>query len=160
MNKRKGSVYKYVSRKRSFKFLSEEKINELKKVKLKKRSEAKVRWAVNCYSDWREARLTNEQFDQNIFDANLLDLTDVTKQNIEYSMCRFIPEVTKSRGDGEYPGKTLYQMVVAIQKFLQINKLKWKLIHGLEFDDLKTVLDNVMKQRCADGVGANKKQAD
>ena len=75
-------------------------------------------------------------------------------------MCRFIPEVTKTKGDGPYPGKTLYQMVVAIEKFLQLNKFKWKLIHSEEFEELKNVLDNVMKEQCSDNVGNVKKQAD
>ena len=69
-------------------------------------------------------------------------------------------EVTKSKGDGPYPGKTLYQMIVAIQKFLQINKLDWKLIHGNDFQDLRIVLDNVIKERCVDNIGTVKKQAD
>ena len=33
-------------------------------------------------------------------------------------------------------------------------------MHGLEFDELRTVLDNVMKERCQDGMGLVKKQAD
>ena len=104
-----------MSTNRNFKFLTEERINELKKIKLKKRSEAKVRWAVNAYTEWRDARLGNGPFDQKISDANLNDLSKMNCENFEYSMCRFIPEVTKSKGDGPYPGKTLYQMVVAIQ---------------------------------------------
>ena len=153
-------MYKSVSTKRSFKFLSEERISELKKIKLKKRSEAKVKWAVNAYCDWRESRLQNGQYDINIVNADLNNLVTISKQNLEYSLCRFVPEVTKSRGDGDYPGKTLYQMIVAIQKFLQLNKLRWKLIHGDSFEDLRIVLDNVMKERCSQNIGAVKKQAD
>ena len=166
MKSRKLSVgkscanYKTVSSRRSFKFLTEERINKLKKMKLKRHSEAKVRWAVNAYTEWRVARLENLGHDKNIFDANLNELSRVTKKNLEYSLCRFVPEVTKSKGEGPYPGKTLYQMTVAIQKFLEINKIKWKLIHGVEFEDLRIVLDNVMKECCAEGVGAVKKQAD
>ena len=102
----------------------------------------------------------NEVYDQMIWDANLQNLESVTCENLEYSLCRFIPELTKTRGEGDYPGKTLYQMIVAIQKFLHLNKIKWKLIHGDQFDDLRTVLDNVMKERCKDGVGSSRKQAD
>ena len=75
-------------------------------------------------------------------------------------MCCFVPEVTKSKGNGPYPGKTLYQMIVAIQNFLEINKIKWRLIHGTEFDELKTVLDNIMKECCTENVGTTQKQAD
>ena len=149
-----------MSTKRNFKFLTEERINELKKIKLKKRSEAKVKWAVNAYTEWRDARLGNGPFDQNICDANLNDLSKINVTNLEYSLCRFVPEVSKSRGDGPYPGKTLYQMIVAIQKFLQLNKYNWKLIHGQQFEELRVVLDNVMKERCADNVGNVKRQAD
>ena len=38
-----GVRYQTVSKKHNFKFLLEEKINELKKIKLKRRSEAKVK---------------------------------------------------------------------------------------------------------------------
>ena len=41
-----------------------------------------------------------------------------------------------------------------------MNKFKWKLIHSDQFEDLKTVLDNVMKERCAENIGNVKRQAD
>ena len=152
--------YKTVSNKRNFKFLTDAKIAELRKIKLKKKSENKVKWAVNAYSEWRIARLEKVEFDQKVFECDLHNLSQVSKDNLEHSLIRFVPEVTKSKGDGPYPGKTLYQLIVAIQKFLQINDIKWKLIHGDEFTDLRNVLDNVMKERCADSVGMVKKQAD
>ena len=64
-------------------------------------------------------------------------------------MCRFIPEATKQSSEGPYPGKTLYQLVVAIQKYLNMNKIMWKLVDfkSSEFEDLHNVLDNVMKER-------------
>ena len=127
---------------------------------MKKRSEAKVKWAVNCFNEWHNARLGFGEVDEIILNTDLNDVDKLMKENLEYCLIRFVPEVTKTKGDGEYPGKTLYQMIVAIQKFLEINKLRWKLIHGNEFHDLRTVLDNVMKQRCADNVGNVRKQAD
>ena len=74
-------------------------------------------------------------------------------------LCRFIPEVTKKRGDGEYPGATLYQMIIAIQKYLVVNKVKWRLLDDLEFDDMRTVLDSVMREWTAQNIGVVKKQA-
>ena len=115
---------------------------------------------MNAYTEWRDARLSNGPFDQNILDANLNDLKNINVKNFEYIMCRFIPEVTKTKGDGPYSGKTLYQMVVAIQKFLQLNKIKWTLMYSEEFKELRNVLDNVMKEHCSDNVGNVKKQAD
>ena len=157
---RRRSAYKSVSTKRKFKFLTPERIEELRKIKLKKRSERKVKWAVNAYNEWRTARLETVEYDQDIFDCDLGDLSRVTESNLEHSLCHFVPEVTKSKGEGPYPGKTLYQLIVAIQKYLEINRIKWKLIHGDRFTDLRTVLDNVMKERCAENVGNIKKQAD
>ena len=79
---------------------------------------------------------------------NLNDLESLTKENLQHALCRFIPEATKSRGEGPYPGATLYQMIVAIQKYLFVNKLKWKLIEGEEFDEMRTVLDNARENHC------------
>ena len=81
---------------------------------------------------------------------------ELIKENLEHALCRFIPEVTKVKGDGPYQGKTLYQMIVAI---LNINKLNWKLIDGNEFQNLRVVLDNVMQERTAMNIGVTKCQA-
>ena len=50
-------------------------------------------------------------------------------------------------------------MIVSIQKYLNVNKLHWQLIEGKEFEDLKIVLDNVMKERAALNIGVTKRQA-
>ena len=59
-----------------------------------------------------------------IYFANLRDLPTLTKDNLQHALCRFVPEVTKKKGVGPYPGKTLYQMIVTIQKYLWVNKIK------------------------------------
>ena len=91
-------------------------------------------------------------------------MADVTKpQDLDKScfieaLCYFIPEVTKR--DGElYPGATLYQLIVALQKYLNINRIQWELISGKEFLDVRTVLDNVMKERTSMHLGVVKRQA-
>ena len=50
-------------------------------------------------------------------------------------------------------------MVVAIQKYLHIIKIMWRLVDSVEFIDLQTVLDNVMQERAAMNVGVTKRQA-
>ena len=91
--------------------------------------------------------------------ADLNDLPNLTKENFEYAMLGFIPKVTKSKGGGNYPGRTLYQLYTAIQKYLNINKIPWKIVKGDEFPELQTVLDNVMKERAESNIGMVKKQA-
>ena len=151
-----------MSRKQNFNVVSDAKIEELKLVKLKKKTESKMNWGVRTYTDWRNYRLETYNYDVGIYFADLGNLAELTKENFEYAMCRFIPEVTKQKGEGPYPGKTLYQLVVAIQKFLNLNKFNWRLIDmkSTEFEDLRNVLDNVMKERTEMGVGTVKRQAE
>ena len=148
-----------VSRARKFNFMSDAKVQALKTVTMKKRSESKMNWGVKAYNEWREDRLYNFNYDVGIYYADLNDLPHLTLDNFKHAMCYFIPEVTKSKGDGLYPGATLYQMVVAIQKYLNLNKIPWKIIEGPEFEEIKTVLDNVMEERTALNIGVKKKQA-
>ena len=84
----------------------------------------------------------------------------ITKENLCYALCRFIPEITKKKDGTPYPGKTLYEMIVCIQKYLNQKNLPWKLIEDLCFLDLKTVLDNIMKDRARKSIGMIKKQAE
>ena len=86
-------------------------------------------------------------FDVKIFEANLEEVKSLTKESLYHSLCMFIPEVTKVRDSTDYPGKTLYEMITSIQKYLHQNKIFWKLIDDVEFIEVRTVLDNVMKER-------------
>ena len=63
------------------------------------------------------------------------------------------------KGEGPYPGRTLYEMVVALQKYLKVNRLYWKLVDPIEFPDLNIVLDNIMQERTAMNLGVLKGQA-
>ena len=59
------------------------------------------------------------------------------------SLCAWSDQI---KGEGLYPGCTLYQMIAVIQKDLVVNKIYWRLVEGTEFSDLKIVLDNVMQE--------------
>ena len=144
---------------RNFNFMTSQKIRDLKQVKLKQRTMSKVNWAVKAYCDWREVRLSNA-YHEVIFKANLNDLSNLEEESLCGSLCHFIPEVTKSKGEGMYPAKTLYQMVVVIQKHLNVNRIGWKFLDDSQFEDVKIVLDNVMKERTLLNIGNVKKQAD
>ena len=131
----------------------------MKIIKLKERTLSKVNWAVNVYNEWCEARLQDQHIEC-IFGMNLSDLKSLEKEQLEEALCCFIPEVTKLKGYGMYPGHTLYQMCVAIQKYLNINGLKSKIVDGIDFQQLRVVLDNVMKERAQLKVGNVLKRAD
>ena len=87
-------------------------------------------------------------------------MKSLTKASLNEALCYFIPEVTKSKGQGMYPGRRLYQLVIGIQKHLNVCKVHWKLIDDIEFDDMRIVLDNVMKERASLQIGTIRKQAD
>ena len=120
-----------------FNFLSAEQIEELKQIRMKKKSEKKLDWAVTGYVDWRNEQLEKFNYDMGIYYADLLNLGSLTKENLQHALCGFIPEVTRKKGEGPFPGKTLYQMVTTIQKYLWVNKIRWHLTKGDEFVDLQ-----------------------
>ena len=120
-----------------------------------------MKWGVKAYQDWRKNRIeVLKDYDINIFNANLSNVKALTKQSLIASLCKFIPEVTKSKSGEEYPGKTLYQLVISIQSYLNESGKPWKLVEGPEFIEVRTVLDNLMKERHAVNIGTVKHQAD
>ena len=59
---------KFVSRKRTFKTISENKIDTLQQKQLKKRTFAKIQWALGAYDEWRSNRLQDvNNYDPLIF---------------------------------------------------------------------------------------------
>ena len=144
---------------RKFKKVKTMKLNQLKQNQLKKRTFSKMQWGVRAFSQWRIERLSNVvNFDVKIYEADLERVELLTKENLVYALCMFIPEVVKMDGT-DYPGKTLYEMVTCIQKHLHQQKKFWKLLDDREFSEVRTVLDNVMKERAKANIGVVKKQA-
>ena len=50
----------------------------------------------------------------------------------------------------EFPGKSLYELVVLIEFYLEWRGVLWKLIDGPEFKRVKFTLDNLMKKRASE----------
>ena len=73
-------------------------------------------WGVRAYREWRINRLNYViNFDVKMFEANIDSLCTLTKENLEYAMCRFIPEVTKVN-DGVITQERLYMKCVLLFK--------------------------------------------
>ncbi len=94
--------------------------------------------------------------DEPIVHANLTDknLSKLTKEEWAFSMARFITEIWKLNRE-EYPPRMVYQMCVCIQMYLESNKIHWKILNKQDskFVDFYYILYNVMKQKCAKGLG-------
>ena len=115
----------------------------MKEEKIKKQTITKIKWAVKAYREWCQLRMINLQsFHAPVYEADLDRVGLLEKDGFQYSMCKFLTEVTELSGD-DYPGKTLYHMVVSIQKHLVQNRKKWCLIESTYFNDLHNVLNNI-----------------
>ena len=99
---------------------------KMMELNFQRRTETKIKWAIQCYCDWRDVKLDTEDCPSEILYADLCDTATLTKENLEFALCRFIVEVKKSR----YPGRTLYQMACAIQSHLRKKKISCKIVHG------------------------------
>ena len=117
----------------------------------------KVKWVTKMYREWRNYRhtLPNMQFIQ----CDLDDKNTITKDTLIFAMCRFITEVKKVDGS-DFPGKTLYEIVICVQFHLETIGFGYKLLNDEYFKDVKYTLDNVMKLRTVQGLGNSVKQAE
>ena len=100
------------------------------------------------------------EYNQIIFEPNLENVSQLDKVSLQYALCKFLAEVTKVKDGTDYPGKTLYEMLLSIHKYLNENSLNWKLIDDPEFVTLRTVLDNIIKERAESNIGMIKRQAE
>ena len=118
------------------------------------KSKKKMKWAVNMYCDWRVSRLQKVKVPDEIFRGNLDDLYNVGHSDLCYALCCFISEVKKV-DKTEYPPNTLKEIIVMIQMFLHEQGVYWKLLDPQchMFASLHNVVDNLMKERTAQGLG-------
>ena len=115
----------------------------------------KVRWARKMYREWRMSR---ESLDGGQIPCDLEDQATITGASLHYALCHFITEIKKLDGT-EYPGKTLYDIVICLQFHLECLGFAFKLIHGDQFRDVKYTLDNTVKQQVVCGIGLSVRQA-
>ena len=117
-------------------------------------SQKKMKWAVNLYCDWRVNRVQKVSVPIQIVRANLDDLYNVSQDDLCYSLSCFIGEIKKV-DKSDYPPNTLKEIIVMIQMFLNEKGVYWKLLDTQchAFAALRNVVDNLMKERTAAGLG-------
>ena len=109
----------------------------------------KVNWVTKMFSEWHCAR--NQFPDMEHIFADLDNVFTLTVENLSYALCQFITEICKLDGS-DFPGKTLYDIVICIQFYLETYGFNCKLVDGTYFKNIWFTLDNVMKDRCARGI--------
>ena len=117
----------------------------------------KVSWVRNMYNDWRIFR--NSQPTLQDVKCDLEKLGDFSKEDLCYDLCRFITEVKKLDGS-DFPSRTLYDIIICVQFWLESNVYNWKLVSSGEFEKLKFTLDNTMKERAFSGIGLKVRKAE
>ncbi len=117
----------------------------------------KIGWAVSLYQDWRCARIDSGELND-IFQIINSDVDEpgLDKLNLSTALCAFLSDVKRADGS-EYPGKTLYSLLIMIQLDLKKSRLDWKLLDDKEFLSVRNTLDNLMKERAQSQVGVEKK---
>ncbi len=118
-------------------------------------TENKIMWAVELYRSWWRQRVVKPDCDSRIIWASIDNLKQVSKGNLCFALSAFIGEV-KKQDLTEYPGSTLYQIILCIQFFCDKNGLKHKLLDDEAFVPLRFTLDNIMKERSRAGIGEKK----
>ncbi len=83
----------------------------------------------------------------------------VDKSELSAALCQFLSEVRRADGH-DYPGNTLYSIVVMLQLHLEKRGKTIKLIDDPEFVKVKNTFDNLMKKRAADRASETTKAAD
>ena len=114
------------------------------------KTDKKINWVMSMFSEWRRYRNEIPNMDSVMLDFD--DLHSVNKEELGSVLCCFITEVQKL-DDTNFPPKTLYDIIVCIQFFLEKNGIMWKLLDEPVFKDVKFTLDNLLKVRCSEGLG-------
>ena len=118
----------------------------------------KMRWVKKMFTEWRIYRNSISRGEKIFLDFN--NLVTITEENVVYAVTRFITEVKKLDGT-DFPGKTLYDIVICLQFLLDTMGYCWKLLNESEsvFLKIRYTLDNMMKRHTAEGIGNSVRKA-
>lgn len=125
--------------------------------KFAKKTIDKSTWAVTLFGQWRAERNV-----RCLSDESLLYLDKpfglMTDDELHYTVPLFLTEVLKEDGS-EYPPATLRDIVLSLQKFLEVQGRNVKFLSD-KFRNIRDTVDGLMKQRSRQGLGFKKKQAE
>ncbi len=114
-------------------------------------TDRKIAWAVKLFEECRMARMCCLNCPTEVKWSDLSN-PGLSQGNLQFSLCRFITEVKRLDGS-EFPGRTLYNIVLLIQFYLEKSGLMWHLLSDDGgFVKVKCTLDNVMKAWAKAGI--------
>ena len=135
--------------------LDEEKLNDLCHKNFSPETMKKVKWVLKMFREWRSYRHSNGY---EYIPCDLDHKSTISEESLIFAMSRFITEVKKVDGS-DFPGKTLYEIVICVQFHLETLGFGWKILNEEPFKNIKFTLDNVMKMRTSQGIGNSVRKA-
>ena len=118
---------------------------------------AKMKWALGAYERWRKFRAEifsaryTASWTRNNRPIEPIHEVAATVDDLKRDVCDFIVEIRKENGD-QYPSSSLYDLLQGLSMYLEREKgFENKLMSGA-FRDIRNTLDNMMKERAAEGI--------
>ncbi|XP_072042901.1 zinc finger MYM-type protein 2-like [Amphiura filiformis] len=137
----------------------DEEMNNVTRRRLAPSTEKKVKWATDLFREWQLERNTKAVYESSLNISPIdVDLDDMTRDELNYSLSRFICEVKKVNGE-DYPGETLHELVICVQLHFDLIGKPLKFLSDPDFLQVKNTLDSVMQDRAKLGLGIRRKQA-
>ena len=102
------------------------------------------------FCDWRKGRIAKGLGGLQIESSDILD-PDCDVDHLKNTICLFLSEVRRADGQ-EFPGPSLYNIVVMLQLHFEHQGKTWKLLDDKEFRCIRNTLDNLIKKRSLERV--------
>ena len=140
--------------------LTEQDLNNIQQGRFPKNTVDNATWAVTLFGDWRGERNRRcvEENDVNLVYINK-PFASMSDDEMNYCVPFFLAEIRKRNGD-PYPATTLRQIVLSLQKFLELQGRHVKFISDVKFRAIRDTLDALMKERAQAGVGMHVRRAE
>ncbi len=133
---------------------SSQQLNDFTRQKFSDNSQKKMKWVVDLYNQWHAHYITALDCPSAIKRSDLNFPNSITKTDLMYTLLRFVTEICKLNSDN-YPPRTIYQIVICLQMYLESSKVYFKLLSKEDptFVNLYFVIDNLMKECTEAGLG-------
>ena len=121
-------------------------------------SKAKIKWAVGAYNRWRAFRseISHQKYTTKVTHYNreikAIDVSAKDVDELQADLCDFIVEIRKENGE-QYPSSSMYDLISGISLYLEREHGFTNKLVSDAFRSVRNTLDNIMKERTAEGVG-------
>ena len=121
-------------------------------------SKAKIKWAVGAYNRWRAFRseIFHQRYTTKVTHYNReirpIDASAKDVDELQADLCDFIVEIRKENGE-QYPSSSMYDLISGLSLYLEREHGFTNKLVSDAFRSVRNTLDNVMKERTAEGVG-------